>query len=264
MDLYLDNRRALVTAASRGLGFACAKALLNEGADVVICSRSQKNLDDAVGRLEAETHRRPHAVTADVSVAADRERLVEEAGKLLNGSIEIMVTNAGGPPPGPFEAHSLEDWENACRLTLLSTVDLCRRVIGTMRENGFGRIVQIVSIAGQEHVDNLILSNALRPGVLGFGRVLSREAAADNVFVNSICPGMFLTDRMKELALSRSEKAGISADDFIKEATADIPAGRMGNPDEVGDLAAFLASPRNGYIAGSSVVIDGARIRKLF
>jgi len=263
MDLHLKDRRALVTASSRGLGRAVAGALLAEGARVVLCGRDEKRLEEAAAVLEKETGTRPFGVRADVSRADDRARLVEEAETLLDGSLEILVTNAGGPLPGPFSAHTLETWEDAVRLTLMSTVDLVRLALPSMRKNRFGRIVQLVSIAGLEAVDGLVLSNALRPGVLGFGRALAREVASDNVLINAICPGMFLTDRVRDLAEERGRTTGQGAANYLSGLQTGIPLGRMGDPGEVGDLAAFLASPRNTYITGSSFVIDGGLMRRL-
>lgn len=263
MELGLENKKAIVGGSSKGLGFAVARALLIEGAEVAIAARNADSLGKAAERLEEETGRRPLALPADLTRPEDRERLVEEASMQFGG-VDILVCNAGGPPPGPFLDHGLENWQLAIDLALGASAHLCALVIPGMKEQGFGRIVQIVSIAGLEVVDGLILSNASRPAVLGFGKALAREMAEFGVLVNSICPGVFMTDRMSELASERAKTRGITAEQYLDEFSGDIPVGRPGNPRELGDLAAFLCSPRNSYITGAAIPIDGGKTRRLY
>lgn len=263
MNLDLENRRAIVGGASKGLGFAVARSLLQEGANVVIAARNREHLDQAAGLLEAETGRRPHPVPADLTQPVERESLVQSAFDLLGG-VDILVANAGGPPPGPFLSHGPDNWKLALDLALGSVTHLSALVLPSMQEQGFGRIGQIVSIAGLEVVDGLILSNASRPAVLGFAKALAREVGQYNILVNSICPGIFMTDRMQQLAEERAKTRGISVSQYLAEFSSDIPVGRPGNPCEVGELAAFLCSPRNTYITGAAIPIDGGKTRRLY
>jgi 3-oxoacyl-[acyl-carrier protein] reductase len=263
MKLDLEGRRAVVCGASRGLGCAVARALLSEGAKVVVAARGREDLEKAAASLGEETGGTAVPVAADVTSAEDRGRLVATAKRELGG-IDILVANAGGPPPGPFESHPPEHWRLAIELALGSVTHLAALVLPGMKARGFGRIVQIVSIAGLEVVDGLILSNASRPAVLGFAKALAREVAPHGILVNSICPGIFMTDRMRELAEERSRTRGITVEQYLAEFTGDIPLGRGGDPREVGDLAAFLCSPRNGYITGAAIPIDGGKTRRLY
>lgn len=263
MELGLEGQRILVCGASKGLGFAVAHTLLDEGAEVTIAARDAGTLEDASDRLEAATGKRPFAVAADVAKASDRESLVEKTRGALGG-IDGLVANAGGPPPGPFESHGAEHWQLAIDLALGSVTHLSALVLPEMKRRRFGRIVQIVSIAGLEAVDGLILSNASRPAVLGFAKALAREVAPHGILVNSICPGIFMTDRVKELSQERARHRGITAQQYLDEFTSDIPLGRAGEPSEVGDLAAFLCSPRNTYITGAAITIDGGKTRRLY
>jgi len=263
MDLGLKGKRAIVGGSSKGLGRAVAEALLREGAAVVISARGSAAREAAAAEMEQELGSRPHPVQADLTDPNQRERLVAEAEDALGG-VDILVSNAGGPPPGPFLSHDLDAWQLAIDLALGSMTHLSRLVLPDMQRQGFGRIGQIVSIAGLEVVDGLILSNASRPAVLGFAKALAREVAADGILVNSICPGIYLTDRMRELAVERSRGRGITVEQYLDEFAGDIPVGRPGNPAEVGDLAAFLCSPRNTYITGAAIPIDGGKTRRLY
>jgi 3-oxoacyl-[acyl-carrier protein] reductase len=263
MDLGLAGKRAIACGASRGLGYAVARSLLQEGASVVIAARGAEALEAAKAQLERETGTAPCAVAADLVVAADREKLVREAREALGG-VDILILNTGGPPPGPFESHGPGNWHLALELAVGSATHLTSIVLPEMRARKFGRIGQIVSIAGLEVVDGLILSNASRPAALGFAKALAREVAADGVLVNSVCPGVFLTDRIRDLARERAESRGITQELFLAEFCGDIPLGRPGDPREVGDLLAFLCSPRNTYITGAAIPIDGGKTRRLY
>jgi 3-oxoacyl-[acyl-carrier protein] reductase len=264
MELGLVNKRVIVTGASKGLGYAVARAFLEEGAEVVIAARDPDTLGRAVDSLDSETGgRRPLAIPTDVTKPKEREDLVEQSFRQLGG-VDVLFSNAGGPPPGPFLSHGLENWQLAIDLALGSVTHLSALVLPEMKKQSFGRIGQIVSIAGLEVVDGLILSNASRPAVLGFAKALAREVGGDGVLVNSICPGIFMTDRMQELATERAKTRGISVDQYLEEFSSDIPVGRAGDPREVGDLAAFLCSPRNTYITGAAIPIDGGKIRRLY
>ncbi len=262
MDLGLTGMKALVGGASRGLGLAVARALLQEGAEVMLAARGQAGLVAAADALVAQGLARPYVQAADLTRAGEREGLFAAAEAAL-GRVDILVANAGGPPPGPFTVHPAEHWTLALELSLGSLTHLCRLALPGMQRRGFGRIVQIVSIAGLEAMDGLILSNAARPAALGFAKALSREVGPQGVLVNSICPGIFLTDRIRELGRERSRAEGLSEQVWLERLCADIPLGRPGRPEEVGDLAAFLCSPRNSYLTGATLVIDGGKTRRL-
>jgi 3-oxoacyl-[acyl-carrier protein] reductase len=262
MDLGLRDKKALVCGASRGLGYAVAEALMAEGAEVFIHARGEQGLRDAAARLQAATGRAPHWHAADLTIPAEREQLYQAAAASL-GEVQLMLVNAGGPPSGPFASHTGEAWHLALELALGSMTHLCGLAIPQMQRRGFGRIAQIVSIAGLEVLDGLILSNASRPAALGFAKALAREVAPHGILVNSICPGIFLTDRVRDLAAQQSQQLGITREAALAKISGEIPVGRPGEPREVGDLAAYLLSPRNTYMTGAAIPIDGARTRRL-
>ena len=256
MDLGLGGKVALVCGASKGLGRACAEALVREGARVAVCART-KDVLEATGReLGAE------AIVADVAKDADRERLVAETERRL-GPIDILINNAGGPPPGPFEAHSMETWRQAIETSFLSAVDLARRVLPGMRARRSGRIVSLTSYGALESIPGLLLSSSIRPAVLAWTRATAREVGADNVGLVAICQGLFLTDRMRKLLDGRAVEQKVTADEAMRRWLAEVPLGRMGDPAELGDLVAFLASPRAAYITGEAIAIDGGVLRRI-
>jgi 3-oxoacyl-[acyl-carrier protein] reductase len=262
LNLGLTGKKALVGGASRGLGLAVARALVSEGAEVLLTARGRPGLEAAAAELGRLAGARVHIHPADLTRPEEREALFAAAERAL-GQVDILVANAGGPPPGPFESHPAEHWQLALELSLGSVTHLCRLALPGMRRRGFGRVVQIVSIAGLEAMDGLILSNASRPAALGFAKALAREVAPQGVLVNSICPGIFLTDRIRELGRERAAAEGVSEEAWLEGFCADIPLGRPGRPEEVGDLAAFLCSPRNSYLTGATLVIDGGKTRRL-
>ena len=262
MDLKLKNKIALVTAASRGLGRAVAEELAAEGAQLVICSRSEAKISETANEIAEALGVKVLAVAADVSNPEDVKRLTEFASERL-GRIDILVTNSGGPPAGPFEAFDLEQWEAATRLLLYSSVNLARAVLPGMKERRWGRILNITSIAVKQPVDNLILSNSLRAGVTGFARTLANEVAQFGITVNNIMPGYTRTERVEELAKMMSEKQGITPEEFIARWEQEIPMRRIGEPREFAALAAFLVSERASYITGTSIPVDGGWIKSL-
>ncbi len=263
MDLGLKGKVALVAAASRGLGRAVAEELGAEGVSLVLCARNAAALHAAREAIALQTGAAVLAVPADLMEAQDIARVVA-AGREHFGHIDILVTNAGGPPAGKFENLTQEQWETATRLTLFSAIELTRHVLPDMKERRWGRILNITSIAVKQPVDNLILSNSLRAGVTGFARSLANEVAADGITVNNILPGYTRTERVEELAGMMAEKEGISPAEFIARWEREIPMGRLGEPREFAALAAFLVSERAAYITGTSMQIDGGWIRSLF
>jgi len=256
MKLELEEKCAIVCAASKGLGKAIAKALIREGAKVLICARDEKNLQKTAEEIGAKW------LAVDMTKEKDREKLAAEGLKIL-GKIDILVNNSGGPPVGKFESFTPQDWKDAFELNFLSFVHLTKLVLGGMKERGWGRIINMASYAALETVEGLILSHGIRPSVLTWTRALAREVAPFNIGVVAVCPGLFYTDRVKEIVKTRSQKEGRSAEEILKEWTSQIPMGRMGNPEELGDLVAFLSSPKASFITGSAIVIDGGIMKRL-
>ena len=262
MDLGLKDKVALVAAGSRGLGRAVAEELAAEGASLLLCARDAKTLTETAASIADTFNAHVLAVPADVTVTGDIERLIE-AGIDRFGRIDILVTNAGGPPAGRFEQLTREQWDDAIKLTLLSAVELARQVLPGMKERRWGRIINITSIAVKQPVENLLLSNSLRAGLTGFARTLANEVAADGITVNNVLPGYTRTERLEDLAQMMAEKQGISPGEFRGKWEKEIPMGRLGEPREFAAAVAFLASERASYITGTSLQVDGGWIRSL-
>ncbi|HYJ85448.1 MAG TPA: SDR family oxidoreductase [Pyrinomonadaceae bacterium] len=262
MDLGLRGKIALVAASSRGLGRAVAEELANEGASLILCARDAQALNKTKDDIVSQSGVQVIAVLADVSLPGDVKRVVD-SGIEQFGRIDILVTNAGGPPAGKFEQLTLEQWEQAVRLTLFSAIELTRQVLPGMKARGWGRILNITSIAVKQPVENLILSNSLRAAVTGLARTLANEVAAEGITVNNILPGYTRTERVEDLAVMMAEKQGISAEEFKHRWEQEIPMRRLGEPREFAALAAFLVSERASYITGTSIQVDGGWIRSL-
>lgn len=262
MDLGLEGRPALVAAASRGLGKACAASLAAEGAPVAICARDRGALEATRDEIAEATGQRVVAIPADVSREEDARRFVREGSEALGGC-QILVTNAGGPPTGRFEELGDDAFREALDALFFSTLRMAREAIPSMRESGYGRIVVISSIAVKQPIPNLILSNAVRTGVAGWAKTVSDEVAADGITVNAVMPGRVLTDRVHWLIERAAEAAGHSEEEERETQAAAIPVGRFGEPREVGDLVAFLASERASYLTGASILVDGGLYRGL-
>lgn len=263
MDLGIRGKVALVAAASKGLGRAIAEELAAEGVSLVMCARSKEALDEAVEAIRSSTGVEVAGFAADVSKPEDVTRLVNAAIDRFS-RIDILVTNAGGPPSALFESVTPEMWDAAVRTTLLSTINLCREVLPGMRERKWGRIINVTSITVKQPVEGLILSNSLRAGVTGFAKTLSNEVATDGITVNCIIPGHMRTQRAIDLTKANAARQGISIEDAVKKREAEIPMRRTGEPREFAALAAFLASERASYITGTSIQVDGGWIKGLF
>jgi 3-oxoacyl-[acyl-carrier protein] reductase len=253
-DLGLERRVALVTGGSRGLGLAAARSLAGEGCAVAVAARGAEGVSAAVAGLEA-LGVRAHGIVADMSEAGAPARAVGEAEAAL-GPVDVLVANAGGPPPGGFVDVDEAGWDLALRQTLMGTVRLIRAGLPGMRRRGFGRVVTITSASAREPIDGLVLSNAARAGVAAAVRTLAREVAGEGVTVNNVMPGPILTDRQRELLGAAGDLEAALAERAWRN-----PAGRLGAPEEVGDLVAFLASARAAFITGVSIFIDGGEAR---
>ena len=262
MDLGLAGRVALVAASSRGLGRAVAEELAAEGTKLILCARSPGPLDDAAQEIVDRHDVDVVAVAADLSDPAGVGDVVQ-AGLARFGQIDVLVTNTGGPPAGPFESHTPEAWSQAVRQNLDSVLNLTRAVLPGMRERRWGRIVNVTSIAVKQPVDGLILSNSVRAAVTGFAKTLANEVAADGVTVNNVLPGYTRTERLDELAGKISEAKGITNEEAFAAWEASTPMGRIGEPPEFGAVVAFLCSERASYVTGVSIQVDGGAVKGL-
>jgi len=244
VDLGLKGRRALVTAASKGLGRACAEALAAEGALVFIASRDPSGIAATAQEIGAAGQ-----AVADVSREADVQALVEAAVKALGG-LDILVVNAGGPPPGTFDSTDLPAWDVAYQLTLMSAVRLTKLALPHLKVSDQGRIVYVTSISVRQPIPNILLSNSLRSAVTGMAKTLSAELAPNGITVNMLAPDSILTDRV--LSLHGGD---------MEEYARSLPMKRTGDPSEFGALCAFLCSKQAGYISGQTIGIDGGSLR---
>ncbi len=263
MNLGLRGKVALVAAASRGLGRAVADELAAEGTHSILCARERGPLEQAAVEIAGATGVPVLAEPADVADPAAVDQLVAH-GIDRFGRVDVLVTNAGGPPAGPFESLTPTMWEAATRLTLGSVVSLTRAVLPGMKSRRWGRIINITSISVKQPVDALMLSNSLRAAVTGFARTLATEVAPFGVTVNNALPGYTRTERVEQLARASEARGGPSADAMRRSWEAQIPMGRLGEAHEFAALVAFLASERASYITGASVAVDGGWIRSLY
>ena len=262
MDLGIRGRVAVVCGSSQGLGRAVAEALAEEGARVVVNSRSPEKLAATRKAIADATGAEVEAVAANLTDPDAVTALIEGAEKAF-GQVDILVTNTGGPPSGPFESHTAEVWREAIERNFESVVNLVRAALPGMKERGWGRILNVTSISVKQPVAGLILSNSIRAGVTGFARTIANEAAPFGVTVNNILPGFTRTERLVDLAEAISKREGGSVQDAYAGWESEIPMGRVGEPHEFAALAAFLCSEKAAYITGQSVAVDGGWIKGL-
>src|SRR3984885_4172244 len=257
MDLGLKDCKAFVAGASKGLGKACAKALAGEGARVFLCSRNAEELKRAAAEIGATGY-----AAADVSRPAEVKRVVAEAIAALGG-LDCLITNAGGPPTAAFEKAGDSDWDTAYQLNLMSAVRLIREALPALKASGRGRIVNLTGYGVKEPMTDLVVSDSVRAGVTVMAKTIASDLAPFGITVNNIAPGPIMTARLTEILSNRAKSLGITPDEQFKRFAATIPVRRMGQPNEIGDLCAYLCSPQAGYLTGQTIVVDGGINRSI-
>jgi len=256
MDLGLKNKVALVAGGSMGLGLAVAKTLSREGARIAICALDDPYLPQAKEEIIKETGGEVIAIPADITNADEAKNFVRRAFDHY-GTLDVLVNNAGGPPSKPFFDIDDNLWEFGFRLNLLSTILMTREAVPIMKAKRWGRIINMTSISVKQPIDGLILSNTIRSGVIGFAKSLSNELASFNITVNNVCPGYTMTERVREVSKAVAAREGTTPEAIIKRWESEIPMGRLGKPEELAGLVAFLASEIAGFITGAAIQIDG-------
>ena len=252
MDLGISGRKALVCGASAGLGYACAEALAREGVELVIAARTEATLKEAAAKLGESSTAPVSFVAADVTTEAGRDSIFA-----AHSGFDIIITNAGGPPPGDFRDWDREAWLRALDANMLSPIEIIRRTVDGMMERGFGRIINITSSAVKSPVDGLGLSTGARSGLTGFVAGLARTTVGRGVTINNILPGTFDTGRLAGNFAAQARREGSTAEQVRAQRIAKHPARRLGQPEEFGAACAFLCSAHAGYINGQNLLLDG-------
>jgi len=260
MDLGIQGKCAFVAGASKGLGYAAALQLAKEGVNVGICARTESELHDAAGRIREETTVDVVALPGDVTNPEDLDEIFQEIERRWN-RLDILVTNAGGPPAGTFDQTDPGQYREATELNLQSTVEMVHRGIDLMRKHQWGRVIAITSLSVKQPLNNLILSNTSRAGVVSFCKTVANSVAEEGITVNVVCPGHFKTQRSINLLEKWAEDSGKTADEIEREQTADVPMKRYGEPKELADVITFLASERASYLTGTSIQVDGGTVK---
>jgi 3-oxoacyl-[acyl-carrier protein] reductase len=259
MDLGLKGRKAIVCAASKGLGRGCAEALAGEGVELVICARTADVLEATAAEIRKTYGVKVTAVACDVTTDAGRAALLAACPRP-----DILINNAGGPPPGDFKNFTLDDWRKAVEGNMITPIALIHATVYGMMERGFGRIINITSYSVKSPIAQLELSNGARAGLTGAVSALARKVSKHNVTINALLPGPFETDRLRATSTKMAETSGKSFDVVHKDRMKDVPAGRFGTTTEFGATAAFLCSVHGGYITGQNVVMDGGSFNSTF
>ncbi len=256
MDLKLNGKRALVTGASRGLGYAVARGLVMEGCHTAINSHNPENIADAARKLAQESSVRIIPLPGDVTDPSIPEQLVERVAQEFEG-LDILVTNAGGPPPGKFETFDDATWDQAIDLSLMSHVRLIRAALPYLRQSPAASVLAITSYSVKQPIPNLVLSNSVRAATVGLIKTLSLELGADGIRFNAILPAWTETERVYQLMENRAKASGTTVAEEIAKQAKDSPFGRMGTPEEFANAAVFLLSPAASYITGVMLTVDG-------
>ena len=257
MDLGLKDCRAFVAGASKGLGKACAKALAGEGARVFICSRNVEELKRAAADVGAAGYS-----AADVSRPEEVKRVVADAVAALGG-LDCLITNAGGPPTAPFDKAGDGDWDKAYALNLMSAVRLIREALPALKASRRGRIINLTGYGVKEPMTDLVVSDSIRAGVTVMAKTIATDLAPFGITVNNIAPGPIMTARLREIIAARAKNEGVTPDEQVTRLAESIPVRRVGSPQEIGDLCAYLCSAQAGYITGQTVVVDGGINRSI-
>lgn len=263
MNLGIENKVALVLAASKGLGRATAEVLAAEGVRVIIGSRNQQELEKTAQEISQKTGSQVVAIPVDVTDVAQVENFVSKAAAHF-GRIDILINNAGGPPFGAVESFNETDWQAAFELNLLSTVRLTRLVLPHLKKTGSGRIINIVSMSVKSVLESSVLSTSIRMGVVGMAKMLADEVGPDQITVNNVCPGLILTDRIRNSGIKKELAAGMTEEQALAEKAKNIPLRRIGKPEELASLITFLASEKASYITGTTIQVDGGVTRSIF
>jgi len=264
MDFGLNGKAAAVSASSQGLGFACALELAREGASVAICSRDHARIEDAARRLrEAVPGAKIHAAVVDLSSDDSCGRFVEDAAAAF-GRLDILVTNSGGPPPGSFDQLSVAELRRSVDASLMAPIAMIHAAVPHMRARKWGRIVNILSITVKQPKTNLLISSTMRTGVMGYARTIANDLARDGITVNNVAPGYTRTERLDELAEHTSKTQDRKIEDVLAEWERVIPAQRLGRPEELAAVVAFLASERASYLTGTTIQVDGGWVQSLY
>jgi 3-oxoacyl-[acyl-carrier protein] reductase len=256
MNLGIKGKTALVTASSKGIGKAIAELLASEGCRVALCSRSKNNLETAANELRRRYDTDVTWCVCDLNKARDIENTFAVVKKEF-GSIDILVNNCGGPIPGSFRDLKDDDWQSAFEQVLLSTVKFSSLIVPDMILKEWGRVINITSISVKQPIDDLMLSNSLRSGIVGFAKSLSNEVARYNITVNNIAPGHTLTSRLYDLAVHRAKVSNMSHEEVLSDMAKHVPLARLARPEEIASLAIFLASNQASYITGVTIPVDG-------
>jgi 3-oxoacyl-[acyl-carrier protein] reductase len=265
MELGLGGRVAVVCAASQGLGKAAAMAFAREGAHVVICSRDRKRIRAAAADIEGAGTQaiRVVPVVADLTKPRDITRLFKTAMKEF-GRIDILVTNAGGPPVGAFSDLDDKDWQAGFERNFMSAARCMREVLPHMQKLQWGRIINITSLTVKQPIDTLVISSAVRPGVIGLAKILANQYGRHGILINNVSPGNYLTARQEELAKSSAAERGLTFEQYLQEQAKEIPVGRLGLPEELADVIVFLGSERASFVNGATIGVDGGQVKGLF
>jgi 3-oxoacyl-[acyl-carrier protein] reductase len=263
MDLGLKDKRAFVAGSSRGLGYATALLLAKEGCKVVLNSREENNVKAAAEKITHETGTQTYSVPGDVSDASTADRLIKSAVESLGG-LDILITNAGGPPAGSFEIFDEETWQKAVDASLMSHVRLIRAALPHLRNSSAASVLTFTSYTVKQPANNLVLSNSVRAATAGLTKSLAVELGKDGIRFNSILPGWTLTERVEHLMEFRAQNNKTTADEEKTKQIAEIPLGRMAQPEEFANAAVFLVSPAASYITGVMLNVDGGIVKGLF
>jgi 3-oxoacyl-[acyl-carrier protein] reductase len=262
MNLELKGKVAIVGGASKGLGRACAQVLAEEGVNVALCSRSQPDIESAAVEIRASTGVTCLAIAGDLDSHETIRALVAATVEHF-GRLDILINNSGGPPLTYANAASEEQWATAVQRSLLFFARMSREALPHLKRAGGGRIINILASTVYQPIPNLALSGATRMGVVAFAKSLSDEVGRDGILVNNVCPGSILSERMLSNVTARAKEKGMSVDDALAERAAETAVGRIGEPRELANLVAFLASGKSSYITGTTMRVDGGLVRSV-